>query len=208
MVNGPDMTPDSVLQYLRANPEFFEANAAAIAQINIPHPDHGRAISINERQLLSLRERCRQLEAQLADWVDNGHANDDRGERMHRLGLRVLAAAPADRIEALLEGLRAEFGIPWVYLSSGGAEHDALTEQADAATSPGCGTVSGRQAERLTELAGQPIASLAWVPVDTAHGQRVLMLGSGEPSRFPAEAGAQYLQRVGDMLKAILDGDG
>jgi len=201
------MTPESVLQYLRANPDFFEANAGEIAQINIPHPDHGRAISINERQLLSLRERCRELEARIADWIDNGHANDDRSDRMHRLVLRVLAAAPGTQADALLDGLRDEFGIPWVYLSGAGTEQDAMAEHPDAATAPGCGGVSGQQAERLTGLAGQPIASLAWVPLDTAQGRRVLLLGSGEPSRFAADAGPQYLQRVGDMLKTLLDGD-
>lgn len=201
------MTPESVLHYLRANPEFFEVHAGEIAQINIPHPDHGRAISINERQLLSLRERCRQLEAQIAEWVDTGHANDDRGERMHRLVLRVLAGAPETRVDALLDGLREEFGIPWVYLSGAGTAQDALAEHPDAATTPSCGAVSGRQAERLTELAGQPIASLAWVPLDTARGQRVLLLGSSEPSRFPADAGPQYLQRVGEILKTLIDGD-
>ncbi len=201
------MTPESVLQYLRNNPDFFEAHAAAIAQITIPHPEHGRAISINERQLLSLRERCRNLEAQLSDWLDVGHANDDRGDRMHRLVVKVLAAPQAERIEVLLAGLRDDFGIPWVYLSSGGAEHDALADQPDAATSPGCGAVYGPQAERLMALAGQPIASLAWVPIETTHGQRVLLLGSGDAARFPADAGPQYLQRVGEMLKALLDGD-
>jgi len=206
-VTGPAMTPESILQYLRANPDFFEAHAGEIAQINIPHPDHGRAISINERQLLSLRERCRQLEAQIAEWIDNGHANDDRGDRMHRLVLRVLEAAPGMRTDAMLEGLRAEFGIPWVYLSSAGAEQDALADHPAAATTPGCGAVSGQQAERLTELASQPIASLAWVPLDTAAGRRVLLLGSGEPSRFSADAGPVYLQRVGEMLKTLLDGD-
>lgn len=201
------MTPESVLQYLRTNPEFFEAHAAAIAQITIPHPEQGRAISINERQLLSLRERCRKLESQLADWLDVGFANDDRGDRMHRLVVDVLGAPQAERVQILLNGLRDGFGIPWVYLSSGGAEHTALAQQPDAATVPGCGPVAGQQAERLTELAGQPIASLAWVPIETTRGQRVLLLGSGDAARFPADAGPQYLQRVGEMLKALLDGD-
>lgn len=203
----PAMNPESVLHYLRSNPEFFEAHAGEIAQINIPHPDQGRAISINERQLLSLRERCRQLEAQVATWIDNGHANDDRSDRMHRLVMRVLEAGRGQGVAALLEGLRTDFGIPWVYLSGVGAEHDALAEHPDAATEPSCGAVIGRQAERLTALAGQPIASLAWVPMETALGQRVLLLGSGELTRFPSGAGPQYLQRVGEMLTVLLDGD-
>lgn len=201
------MTPDSILQYLRDHPEFLEANAAAIAQINIPHPDSGRAISINERQLLSLRERCRHLEAQLAEWIEAGRGNDARGDRMHRLVLRVLAAAPEARIDALLDGLRHEFDIPWAYLTARGAEVETLADHPGATTAPGCGPVSGEQAERLSELAGQGIGSVAWVPLDTTHGQRVLMLGSAEAERFPADSGTQYLQRLGEMLKVLLDGD-
>jgi len=201
------MTPDSVLQYLRDHPEFLESNAAAIAQINIPHPDGGRAISINERQLLSLRERCRQLEAQLADWIAAGRDNDARGDRMHRLVLRVLAAAPDARVDALLDGLRREFDIPWVYLTAPGPEVETLAEHPGATNAAGCGPVSSDQAARLSALAGQAIGSVAWVPLDTTHGQRVLMLGSGEAGRFPADSGTQYLERLGEMLKVLLDGD-
>ena len=202
------MSPESVLQYLRNNPGFFEAHAGAIAQIHIPHPENGRAISLNERQLLSLRDRCRLLEMQIADWVAAGRANDERGERMHRLVLRLLAAEPGQRIDAVIDGLREDFDIPWVFLSSSGFEQTALAGQAETATGPGCSAIDGPQAQRLTELAGQPIASLAWVPLDTASGPRVLMLGSGDPERFPADAGLHYLQRVGDILEVLFDGDG
>jgi uncharacterized protein YigA (DUF484 family) len=46
------MTPDDVLQYLREHPEFLETYAGSIAELDIPHPEAGRAISIHERQLL------------------------------------------------------------------------------------------------------------------------------------------------------------
>jgi uncharacterized protein YigA (DUF484 family) len=202
------MTPDSILQFLRDHPEFLEANAAAIAKINIPHPDSGRAISINERQLLSLRERCRHLETQLAEWIEAARGNDARSDRMHRLVLQVLAAAPEGRIDAMLDGLRHQFDIPWVHLAAGGAEVETLADQPGAATAPGCGPVSGERASRLAELAGQSIGSVAWVPLDTTHGKRVLMLGSAEAGRFPADSGTQYLQRLGEMLKVLLDGAG
>jgi len=202
------MSPESVLQFLRNNPGFFEDHAATIALINIPHPEHGRAISLNERQLLSLRDRCRLLEAQLAELIAAGHANDERGERMHRLVLRLLSAPAGQRVEAVISGLREDFDIPWVFLSDGGAAQKALADQPGAVSTPGCGPVVGPQAERLSELAGQTVTSLAWVPLDTARGPRLLLLGSSDPARFPADAGMQYLQRIGDMLKVLLDGDG
>lgn len=201
------MTPDSVLQYLRDHPEFLEANAAALAQINIPHPETGRAISINERQLLSLRERCRALEGQLSDWVRNGRGNDERGERLHHLTLRVLAAPPAARTEALLEGLRRDFDIPWVWLSSGEVDLATLTGHPGATSEPGCGPVSAGQRSRLSELAGQAIASLAWVPVESGQRRLLLLLGSPDPGRFPADAGIQYLRRIAEILGVVHHGD-
>ncbi|MBU3694770.1 MAG: DUF484 family protein [Rhodocyclaceae bacterium] len=202
------MTPDDVLRYLRDHPEFLEAHAAAIAELRIPHPESGRAISINERQLLTLRERCRVLEAQLGTWVETGRANDQRGERMHQLVLRVMAAPRTARVDALLDGLRGTFDIPWVYLSVANADQPALLDHPGATTAAGCGPVVDGQAARLSELAGQTIGSLAWIPVDSGSGQRLLLLGSADPTRFAAQAGTQYLERVGDLLRVLLDGDG
>lgn len=197
------MTPEDVLRYLREHPEFLEAHAGPLAELHIPHPENGRAISIHERQLLSLRERCRELEERLTQWVLTGRANDDRSDRMHRLMLRVLQAPSASRVGALLDGLRIDLEIPWVYLS---ADND--DELPDARDAPGCGPVPEDDAARLSEHAGQNIASLAWIPLQTNAGYRLLLLGSSDPSRFPADAGTQYLERVGSLLKVLLDGDG
>ena len=38
-----------------------------LADIHIPHPYGGRAIPISERQILTLRERCKHLETKLRD---------------------------------------------------------------------------------------------------------------------------------------------
>lgn len=200
------MSPDSVLQYLRENPAFLETHATALAQINIPHPETGRAISINERQLLSLRDRCRLLEGQLAEWIQVGRANDERGERMHRLVMRVLAATPEDRLGVLLIGLRNDFDIPWVHLTDGTGLPLSELLPADS-IGPLCGAIDDASREVLTELAGQPLASLARVPVATTSGLRVLLLGSPDSTRFGADAGTQYLERVGEMLRVVLDGD-
>lgn len=50
-----DLNAQQVAEYLRTHPEFFEANALLLADIQLPHPHGGRAISIGERQVLTLR---------------------------------------------------------------------------------------------------------------------------------------------------------
>jgi len=49
---------EEVAQYLRENPKFFDEYADMLADIFVSHPHGGRAISISERQIVTLRD-CR-----------------------------------------------------------------------------------------------------------------------------------------------------
>ena len=66
------MTPDAVVSYLKQHPEFFEEHADFLATIFTPHPHGGRAISISERQILTLRDKNRQLEDKLRELLEFG----------------------------------------------------------------------------------------------------------------------------------------
>ncbi len=200
------MSPDTVLQYLREHPEFFDTHAEAVAAIPIPHPESGRTISINERQLIALRERCAALEDRLAAWLDAGRANDQRNQQLHALVLRVLAAhgRPA-QVAEVCAGLREVFGIPWVYLTESGIDINAWSTLVHDWTTPGCGPVAESQQARLSELAGHAIGSVAWVPVALGEtGYALLFLGSEDETRFPLGTGTHYLQQVGEMLQTLL----
>ena len=59
------MNPDEIAIYLQENPGFFEEYAGVLAQIQIPNPHGGQAIALADRQVLSLREKSRMLEAKL-----------------------------------------------------------------------------------------------------------------------------------------------
>ena len=56
------MKSEEVVQYLQDHPQFFEEHADLMSRVVIPHPHSGRAISITERQMLSLRDKNKQLE--------------------------------------------------------------------------------------------------------------------------------------------------
>ena len=56
------MKSEEVARYLLENPQFFEEHAELISRMVIPHPHGGRTISITERQMLSLRDKNKQLE--------------------------------------------------------------------------------------------------------------------------------------------------
>src|SRR5918912_2642303 len=85
-------TTDAVATYLQQHPEFFEQYADMLADIHIPHPYGGRAIPISERQILALRERCKQLETKLREVIRFGEENDAIGEKVQRLSITLLTA--------------------------------------------------------------------------------------------------------------------
>jgi len=74
-------TPNSlsaveVAQFLKANPDFFDAHADVFSKLMVPHPHQSRAISLGERQIMLLRERGKKTERQLATLVANARGNE------------------------------------------------------------------------------------------------------------------------------------
>ena len=63
------MRAEDVAQYLQSNPQFFEEHLETLAQITLPHPHGGRTISLSERQLVSLREKNKELERKLHELI-------------------------------------------------------------------------------------------------------------------------------------------
>src|SRR6185295_14379171 len=111
------MTPDAVASYLKEHPEFFEQYADTLADIYIPHPHGGRAIPISERQILTLRERSKQLESKLREVIQFGEENDAIGEKVHRLTVALLGARDlAAVVRAVDYNLREDFAVPHVVL--------------------------------------------------------------------------------------------
>jgi uncharacterized protein len=86
------MNPDDVAGYLKEHPEFFEAYADMLSEIYLPHPHGGRAIPISERQILTLREKNKQLESKLRELIEFGEENDAIGDKVQRLAIALITA--------------------------------------------------------------------------------------------------------------------
>src|SRR5215213_2547204 len=112
-----EVTSEAVATFLQEHPEFFEQYADVLADIYIPHPHGGRAIPISERQILTLRERCKHLETKLREVIRFGEENDAIGEKVHRLALALLAARDGPTLVNVIDfNLREDFAVPHVAL--------------------------------------------------------------------------------------------
>src|SRR5574343_755308 len=109
--------PEDVADYLKNNPGFFEQYADLMAQIFVPHPHGGRAVSLAERQMLTLREKNRATEGRLSELIAFGEENDAISEKVNRLAVAPVAAETFQAVIHLLNfHLRDDFAVPHVAL--------------------------------------------------------------------------------------------
>ena len=106
-----EVDEEAVASYLSATPEFFDRHAQLLARIRLPDIRSGATtVSLVERQVEVLRERNRQLERKVKDFVDVARENDVLGSRVLAMARRLIAARDtAAAIAAIESALREEF---------------------------------------------------------------------------------------------------
>jgi uncharacterized protein YigA (DUF484 family) len=100
---------DTVANYLRQNPDFFNQHAALLADIELAH-DCGRATSLIERQTQVMRQKIKDNAARMSDILGTARRNDVQFEKTKRLVIELAAATHLNGItEALKRSFTAEF---------------------------------------------------------------------------------------------------
>ena len=210
------MRPEDVARYLKDHPEFFESYADLIADISIPHPHGGRAIPISERQIISLREKNKVLEAKLRELVEYGEENDAIGERVHRAALAMIKPAHLEvLLQVLYYNLREDFAVPHVAirlwsewdhppLPEFGASSQEVRVFADSLSIPYCSHHPMFETAGWFGEAGGLLKSFAFITLRTDRVFGLLALASEDPQRFYPEMGTLYLKRLGELVSTSL----
>jgi hypothetical protein len=206
-----------VATWLQANPQFFEDYADLVAEIFIPHPHGGRAIPIAERQILTLREKNKLIEAKLGELLQFGEENDQIGEKVHRLTVALLQSRDlAAVLGTLTYHLQESFRVPHLAVRLWGGERDetlsefgAVTDDvkvlASNLTTPYCGPYVTDEIMGWLGESAPHLKSFAQVALKT-EGQPfgLLVLASEDPQRFYPEMGTLYLARIGELASAAI----
>jgi uncharacterized protein len=208
------MNSEDVAAYLKEHPEFFEQYAEMMAEINIPHPHGGRTIPISERQILTLREKSKQLEGKLREIIQFGEDNDAIGEKMHRITLALLGAKDlAAAVHVTEFNLREDFSVPHVALRVWRGAGDLPVFQpiseatcgfAAALTHPHCCAQAAADTAGLFGESAPLLKSFAYIGLRDGETFGLLALASEDPHRFYAEMGTMFLSRLGDIIGAAL----
>ena len=210
------MKPEEVAGYLKENPEFFEHYAELLAEIFIPHPHGGRAIPISERQIVTLRERNRQIESKLREVIQYGEENDAISEKVHRICVALLAAPELRGVlNAVYLNLREDFAVPHVALRlwRGGNRGDmpefrpvsgTAREFAESLAHPYCGGRAMVDTGSWFGEASAHLRSFSYLPLREEGVFGLLALASEDPQRFFPEMGTLYLKRLAELVSAAL----
>ncbi len=210
---------DTVAQYLAAHPEFFQQYAPLLAQIQLPSPVQGRAVSLQERQLEVLREKLRNMELRLTELVRIAQDNDALAEKFYTWACQLLLARnDVDLPHALINGLQTIFAVPHVSLRVWRVAEDYshtwfaqdvgddVKLLANSLSTPYCGINRDFESVRWLEAA-DPMQSIAMLPLrnsDSPEAFGLLIMGSTEPDRFAANMATDFLVKIAETASAAL----
>ena len=213
------ITENDIAEYLANTPGFFERHAEMLASIQLTSPHGLRAVSLQERQMEMLRERIKGLEKKIIEMIRNGQDNVAIAERLHRWTRALMITANAAELpEVLLRELKQQFLIPQAGIRVWGVAEafrelpfaqGASDDAKSLATSlgvPYCGANAGFEAARWLDDPAT-VASMAMVPLRAAPGDAafgLLVVGSPDPTRYSADMGTDFLQRIGEIASAGL----
>lgn len=213
------ITEDEIANYLLHTPGFFERHAELLAAVQLTSPHGHRAVSLQERQMEMLREKIRGLELKIVEMIRHGQENVAIADKLQRwIRAIMLTTNAGDLPGVLVAELKHQFLIPQGGIRVWGAAaafetlpfaqgvSDDVKTFASSLTQPYCGVNAGFEAAGWLEDAAT-VASIALIPL--RHGVApnafgLLVLGSPDPTRYSADMGTEFLQRIGEIASAGL----
>jgi uncharacterized protein YigA (DUF484 family) len=213
------ITETDIANYLANSPGFFERQAELLASIQLTSPHGQRAVSLQERQMEMLRDKIKGLEHKIIEMIRHSQDNTTVADKLHRwTQALMLTANAADLPDVLVGELLGQFLIPQGAIRVWGAAEafssldfarpvsDDVKSFASSLSAPYCGANSGFEATGWLEDAANA-RSMAMVPIrdgtsPIAFG--LLVLASPDPTRYTADMGTDFLERIGAIASAAL----
>lgn len=202
------MKAADVANYLQNNPDFFEAYAQMLSDVVIPHPYGGRTISLSERQMLTLRERVKELEKKLHDLLEFAKENDALQNKLHQFTVALFNAHDLLSLQNVtLRNLRDIFMVPHAAIHLWKEQPPSVEVLAftDEHALPVCVHQAVFDTAKWFGEVDPHLRSFAYMPL-RANNQSIglLIIASEDKERFYPEMGTVFLQRIADIVSAAL----
>ncbi len=215
-MSADSLSPEDIALFLQDNPSFFRDHAHVFAELRVPHPNETRAISLGERQIMTLRARTKDLEWKLSGLLQNATGNERISSTLTDWCCRMLAEDDYRQIPGhIVRSLSDMFELPAIALRLWDVPRlqdseftedvtDAVREYARSLEKPYCGPLAGQEPAGWL---GSPPASLAIIALRAdghAEPMGLLVLGSDDPEHFSADMGTVFLETINRLASASL----
>ena len=207
----------TVARFLQEHPEFFSEHGELFAALTVPHPNQSRAISLGERQILTLRDRQKELEMRLAALSHQASFNQGLTNKVTRWCEVMLSASDAQSIPGhIVAGLAETFDVPEVSLRLWGLDiapegvgepvDEDARKFAESLSAPYCGP---NKYFAVAQWLKHAPGSMAIVPIRHGVGPEsatvgLLLLASQDPERFASDMGTTFLETIGRLASAAV----
>ena len=213
------ITEADIADYLAASPGFFERHAELLSSVQLTSPHGQRAVSLQERQMEMLRDKIKGLEHRIIEMIRHGQDNMNVADKLHRWTRRLmLTANAADLPDVLIQELLDQFMIPQGAIRVWGAAEafeglgfaaavsDDIRSFASSLTVPYCGVNAGFEAAAWLDdpAAARSMALLPLREETSPIAFGMLVLASPDPTRYTADMGTDFLERIGEVASAAL----
>lgn len=215
---------ESVSKYLIENPDFFERKADLLLELTIPDGNRG-AISLLQRQVELFRERNRDLQNNINDFIFNAEENDALFEKTRIVILKLLKSDNLTELSKVIEDtLKTEFSahassLLFISDSAGNSDNEGLQFVAVEPTKnvlgklfdkkrTFCCELNSEQGKFLFPESQKEILSAAVIPVHPAEslgdkktfGTPLLVIGSDKHNHFNSSLDTLFLDFIGEIL--------
>ncbi len=208
-----------VIEYLRANPEFFQTYANELSNWKVEHAS-GPAVSLIEHQVEALRERILLMRRRLNQLLQTARGNDELFAKVRSLTCALIEVSTwQDLNEVLATNLLVEFGADFVCCHVPGDDvgFDHIRAYGDEA--PFDSLVSGSLpvcvALRADELRAlfpmqhrqhrRGDGSAVLLPLALRRGAGCLAVGSRDSHQFTRDLDTLFVGYIGEVLCRIVD---
>ena len=202
------MKAENVAEYLKQNPDFFNEHAEMLAELVIHHPYGGRTISLSERQMLMLRERVKDLEKKLHDWMEIARENEALQDKVHHYMLALLGTYDlASKQACATRNLREIFSVPHAEMRLWKEQPPSmeLVAFADQHTLPVCMHEAVLDTHLWFGESAGHLRSFAYLPLrNGSQSIGMMILASEEPQRFYPGMGTLFLQRIAELVSSAV----
>ena len=224
-VSSGTLDDDSVSKYLIENPDFFNRKADLLLDLTIPHVSGG-AISLLERQVALFRERNRDLQNNINNFIFNAEENDALFEKTRIVILEIIKSDSLKSLSSIVaDTLKTEFTADASNLlfiadnPAGDAREKGIHILPAVPTRETlgklfekkrtfCCELSPEQARLLFPDSQKEILSAAIIPVHPndsiseadQYSAPILVIGSDKHNHFNSSLDTLFLDFIGEIL--------